>query len=87
MFDIFPSLEQLHAAHDLVSRFNFGNRGRGDGDHRMQETGILGQICLADLFGFPRPTGESGFDGGFDFIINGIKVDIKTMGSCGYAGY
>ena len=43
MFDIFPSLEQLHAAHDLVSRFNFGNRGRGDGDPRMQETGILGQ--------------------------------------------
>jgi len=80
MFDIFPSLEQLHAAHDLVSRFNFGNRGRGDGDPRMQETGILGQICLADLFGLPRPTGESGFDGGFDFIINGIKVDIKTMG-------
>ena len=80
MFNIRPTPEQKEAAKKLVEQFNFGHRGRGDGDQRMQETGILGQICVADLFGLSRPSGEKGFDGGFDFIINGKKVDIKTMG-------
>ena len=80
MFDIFPSIEQRKMAHNFVLHYNFGNRGKGDGNQRMQETGILGQICLGDLLGMPRPSGEYGFDGGYDFVINGINTDIKTMG-------
>lgn len=79
MFDVFPTIKQKEEAHHLVCTYNFGNRGRGDGNQRMQETGILGQICLADLLNYKHPTGDIGFDGGFDFVINNIKVDIKTM--------
>lgn len=80
MIELYPTSEQKSEANRLVNKYNFGNRGRGDGDQRMQETGILGQICLADLLGLPRPSGESGFDGGVDFVIDGANVDIKTMG-------
>lgn len=45
----------------------------------MQLVGIFSQIVLADLLGLPRPTGEEGFDGGYDFIIDGKRVDLKTM--------
>lgn len=40
---------------------------------------MIGQVVLADLLGQPRPTDEEGFDGGFDFVINAKKVDLKTM--------
>lgn len=80
MFDIFPNEEQLNYAKQIVDHYNFGHRGYGDGNKRMQEVGILGQVCLADLLNEERPTGEKGFDGGFDFIINNKKVDVKTMG-------
>lgn len=79
MININPTNEQIKLAKELTEKYNFGNRGRGDGNQRMQEVGILGQIVFADLFKMDRPTGESGFDGGFDFVINGNKVDVKTM--------
>ncbi len=40
---------------------------------------MLGQICLRDMLRFLRPTGTEGFDGGIDFIINGVNVGLKTM--------
>lgn len=80
MFNLQPTKQQLEDSKNLVSKFNFGNRGYGDGNKKMQEVGILGQICLADLLSLPRPSGDNGFDGGFDFIINNKKVDVKTMG-------
>ena len=40
---------------------------------------MLGQICLCDMLSFKRPKGDEGFDGGVDFIINNIRVDLKTM--------
>lgn len=79
MFYIYPTAEQKLLAKNLISKYNFGNRGYADGDKRMQEVGILGQICLAQLLNLPLPNGK-GFDGGFDFIINKKKVDVKTMG-------
>lgn len=35
---------------------------------------------FADMIGVERPADEGGFDGGFDFVINDKKVDVKTMG-------
>ncbi len=32
------------------------------------------------MIGVERPADEGGFDGGFDFMINDKKVDVKTMG-------
>lgn len=71
--------EQSKYAQRLVKYFNFGQRGRGDGNKSEQYTGMLGQTILADMLDVARPIGGNGFDGGFDFYINEKKVDIKTM--------
>ena len=79
VFDVKVTEEQRRYAEDMVSRFNFGQRGRGDGNQREQFTGVLGQTVFADLLHADRPNGETGFDGGWDFVINSRRVDIKTM--------
>ena len=79
MFDVKVTEEQLRYAADMVERFNFGQRGRGDGNKREQLTDILGQTVFADLINAERPNGATGFDGGKDFEINHKRVDIKTM--------
>lgn len=71
--------EQYEYASRMVAYYNFGRRGRGDGNEAEQLTGIIGQTVLADLLGLERPSGENGFDGGVDFNINGKRVDVKTM--------
>ena len=79
MFDINVTQEQLNYARDLVNNYNFGMRGYGDGNKDEQLTGLIGQTVFADLLGVSRPSGEIGFDGGIDFIIDDVKIDIKTM--------
>ena len=83
MFDVKVSDEQITYAEFLITHYNFGQRGYGDGSPKEQRTGMIGQVVLADLLGLPRPTGEEGFDGGYDFVINGKKVDLKTMSRTG----
>ena len=81
MFDIIVTDEQLEYARNLCANHNFGQRGRGDGTPEEQLTGMIGQTAFADALGAPRPRpAAEGFDGGFDFTINGKKVDLKTMG-------
>ena len=79
--------DQKAFAERLVTYHNYGQRGLADGDEQEQMTGMLGQTVFADLIGAERPQedednehNENGFDGGFDFIINDLKVDVKTMG-------
>lgn len=79
MFDVIVTQEQLEYVQAMVDKYNFGQRGYGDGNKREQFTGIIGQTVLADLLGLPRPDGAEGFDGGKDFIIHSKRVDIKTM--------
>lgn len=79
MLDVNVSLEQIEYAKNLVEKYNFGQRGYGDGNEREQLTGIIGQTVFADLIGQKRPDGSTGFDGGVDFVINSKKVDLKTM--------
>lgn len=78
MFVEYVKKSQLEYANKLVHMYNFGNRGRGDGNTKEQLVGILGQTVLADLLNLERPQG-SGFDGGVDFIINNKRIDVKTM--------
>ena len=81
MFDIIVTDEQLEYARNLCANHNFGQRGRGDGTPEEQLTGMIGQTAFADALGAPRPRpAAGGFDGGFDFTVNGKKVDLKTMG-------
>ena len=71
--------EQIEYATQLVNQCNFGNRGRFDGDKSKQLVGMLAQTVLADYIRQPRPLPSVGFDGGYDYIINGKKVDVKCM--------
>lgn len=80
MFDTKISNEQRKYAWDLVSRVDFGQRDEFNGDKIKQYTGILGETVMADMIGHDRPNGEGGYDNGIDFIIFGVRVDLKTMG-------
>ena len=71
-------LQLKKEAYKLVLETNYGNRGQADGDTLMQYTGILGELLFANLMGISREEG-SGFDDGVDFVINGVKIDVKTM--------
>lgn len=74
MVEIKVTNEQISYAENLVKKYNFGQRGYGDGSPKEQRTGMIGQVALADILGPPRPTGEKGFDGVYDFILNGKKL-------------
>ena len=55
------------------------NRGEFDGDKIKQFTGLVGEVVVGSIFGHPISFGD-GFDGGYDFMIGDLKVDVKTMG-------
>ena len=76
--------EQIEYATYLVNNCNYGRRGKFDGDKSKQLVGMLAQTVLADYLKQPRPDISVGFDGGYDYIINGKKVDVKCMSRKGY---
>lgn len=76
--------EQIEYATYLVNNCNYGRRGKFDGDKSKQLVGMLAQTVLADYLKQPRPDTSEGFDGGYDYIINGKKVDVKCMSRKGY---
>lgn len=76
--------EQIKYATYLVNNCNYGRRGKFDGDKSKQLVGMLAQTVLADYLKQPRPDMSVGFDGGYDYIINGKKVDVKCMSRKGY---
>lgn len=80
MFTITISQELKDYCGKLITNHNFGNRGFADGNREEQYTGLLGQSMICRLLGLPLPTGEGGFDDGVDLEINGLKIDVKTMG-------
>ena len=58
---------------------NVGNRSRANGNKTEQYVGLLGECVVKNHFGADSSL-TNGFDGGFDFEYNGMKIDIKTMG-------
>lgn len=76
--------EQIEYATYLVNNCNYGRRGKFDGDKSKQLVGMLAQTVLADYLRQPRPDISVGFDGGYDYIINNKKVDVKCMARKGY---
>ncbi len=80
MFSIAISQELKEYCGELITNHNFGNRGFADGNREEQYTGLIGQSMICRLLGSPLPTGEGGFDEGVDIEINGLRVDVKTMG-------
>lgn len=79
MINLQITQEQIEYATHLVDTANFGNRGKFDGDKSKQLVGMLAQTVVADYIRQPRPIASTGFDGGYDYIINGKKVDVKCM--------
>jgi len=72
--------EQKQWAWRYVNKNSIANRGdKTDGSKEQQYAGILGEVMFADLMGLERPK-EKGFDDGIDFVVNGVSIDIKTMG-------
>jgi hypothetical protein len=66
---------------DLIERYDFGNvKAVAKGTKQQELTGLIGQCIIAQELGLPLVEGGQGFDGGFDLVYNGLKVDVKTMG-------
>jgi len=63
-----------------ISLFNFGQRDRGNGNKEQQLTGIISESVIRKSFGLDIIDGANGFDGGWDILFNGLKIDVKTMG-------
>ena len=58
---------------------NMGNRFDFNGSMEQQYVGLIGENMVRNYLGLPYSF-SVGFDGGYDFIFNGNKVDVKTMG-------
>lgn len=72
--------DQRVYAWSLTGGAKIGRRGDAtDGDVAMAYTGMLGEVVFADIMGLERPGRKHGFDDGVDFVIDGVKIDVKTM--------
>lgn len=63
-----------------LSNNSIANRGKGDGSVRNQAVGLACELEVHNyLLGYYPILQNNGFDGGFDLILNGLKIDIKAM--------
>ncbi len=62
-------------------RVKMGHRNDGsDGNSEQQLVGVIGQNMVNLALGKPLLQDDTGFDGGVDFEVFGIRFDVKTMG-------
>ena len=62
-------------------RVKMGNRNDGsDGTAEQHLVGVIGQNMINLTLGKPLLQDDTGFDGGFDFEVFGMRFDVKTMG-------
>lgn len=80
MFKIKVSKEIIDHCENQLNQYNFGKRSTANGNREQQLTGLIGQSTIQHLFGLPLIDGSKGCDEGTDIVINGYKIDIKTMG-------
>ena len=65
----------------FVQNNNLGQRNDGsDGSPAQQLVGVIGQNMMALALGKPFMKPSTTHDGGVDFEVFGLKLDIKTMG-------
>ena len=64
---------------EYLNENNIGNRFEFNGNKEQQFVGLVGEIIIKRLFGLDHEF-KNGFDGGFDFVYKGLKIDVKTMG-------
>jgi hypothetical protein len=64
-----------------VKKHNTANRGKFDGNLEKQFLGKLAESMVCEyMTGKELELKDDGFDGGVDFVFEGIKVDVKSMG-------
>jgi hypothetical protein len=80
MFSIKVDTALLEHCQEMVQTHNFGHRHTANGNKEQQLTGIIGQSVIMNAFGLGFVDGKAGFDNGVDLVINGKKIDVKTMG-------
>ena len=69
------------ASLEFVTNNNLGMRNDGsDGNQDQQLVGVIGQNMMALALGKPFMRPSTTHDGGVDFEVFGLKLDIKTMG-------
>lgn len=79
MFDVAVATDVLDYARQVLADYNFGRRRVANGSRQEQLTGLVGELVVQDLFGYPRTDGSSGPDGGMDLVFHGLTIDVKTM--------
>jgi hypothetical protein len=80
MIKIKISDELISYCKKQIKLYNFGQRGIADGNKEEQFVGCIGESIVRELFSKERLNGEKGFDGGYDIVYKGVKIDVKTMG-------
>ena len=80
MFNIIAPEETLQYCREVITKNSLAQRGKADGSKAEQAIGLLGQTVICDAFSIERIKGDEGFDGGYDLVIAGKKVDVKTIG-------
>jgi hypothetical protein len=64
---------------DFLSTNNIGNRIKANGNKEEQFVGLLGELKVKEFLNIDTKL-QNGFDGGYDLIYKGKKIDVKTMG-------
>jgi len=83
--DLDVTKEQVEYGKDLACRVFEARRGnRNIGEHAQEKPqeipvrGFIGETVAADLYGKERPVLLGSVDEGYDFEVNGFKVDVKS---------
>jgi len=64
---------------DILKNHSLGKRHSFNGSKEDQYIGLLGEYMTALILELPVEFIE-GFDGGYDLLYKGYKIDVKTMG-------
>lgn len=67
---------------NYLKTHNLANRGKEDGSRKKQEVGLIGELAVDYyLLGtYPDLSKKlAGFDGGYDLVFQGKRIDVKTM--------
>jgi hypothetical protein len=71
----------IQASQRYSESVKMGKRGDGsDGTAEQQLVGVIGQNMVNMALCTPFMQRDTGFDGGFDFELFGLRIDVKTMG-------
>ncbi len=65
-------------AWEFVSNNNMGQRHDFNGTKEQQYAGLVGENMIRKALGFEYSF-EPGYDGGYDIMYEGTRIDVKTM--------